>query len=337
MKKLMLDSGAYSAYRKGKVIDIDKYIAFIRRFGYLFDTCINLDVIGDGKASYQNWIYMRKQGVNTMPVYHIGTDIKWLKKYLKKTDYIGLGAIANLSSVRRLKSLSEIWKNYLINPETKLATHKVHGMGLTAIAIIERYPWYSVDSISPILQAGYGGIYLPRIEKTGFNFLKLDMYKISSKSKAHESGANASFINLGRISQKKYLEYFKELNLPFDGVNPEAKVTWIEFESDQKRKRKKFSKSLSNDYVMRFQLNLRSWWGMNQLIPNMQRPLGAKLEDYDGERLLIYVGSIASFKYVVAEEGDISQLFSYFELNSKKDVKTKLLKYLKNGNNKRNN
>ena len=81
---------------------------------------------------------------------------------------------------------------------------------------------------------------------------------------------------------------------------------------------------------MRVQLNLKSWWGMNQRIPNTQRPLGGKLEDYDGKRLLVYVGSASHFKYVAAEEGDISQLFSYFELNTEKDVETKILKYIEN-------
>lgn len=331
MKKLMLDSGAYSAYRKGKVIDIDAYIAFIKEFGHLFDVCVNLDVIGDGEASYMNWMYMKRQGVNTMPVYHIGTHIKWLKKYLRKTDYIGLGAIANLSSVRRIKSLSEIWEKYLVDPKTKLATHKVHGMGLTAIDIIERYPWYSVDSISPVLVAAFGGVYLPRIEKNKFNFLKLDAYKISRQNKNHVSGVTLSFMNIGLTSQVKYLKYFKKYNIPFDGVSPYSKGTWMFGGRTEKQEGEEIT--LATDYITRFILNLRTWWGMNQLIPNMQRPLGGKLSDYDGERLLLYVGSASHFKYVAAEEGDISQLFSYVELSTEKDVNTKILKYLKDGDN----
>lgn len=330
-KLLMLDSGAYSAWRKGKVIDIDKYIEFIKEFGHLFEICVNLDVIGDGKASYQNWMYLKRNGVHTMPVYHIGTDIKWLEKYLRKTDYIGLGAIANLSSVRRIKGLSEVWEKYLVDPVTKLATHKVHGMGLTAINIIERYPWYSVDSVSPILQAAYGGIYLPRIVPKGFDFLKLDMYKVSNKSNSHEVGAAASFINLGKTLKKRYINYFKELNIPFDGILPESKGTLM-FGSPSKDEKKKEENTLATDHRIRVQLNLISWWGMNQKIPNKQRPLGEPLEKYKGERLLVYVGSAGYFKYVVRSKGNIGQLFSYFEINNKKDIENRILKYINNEN-----
>ncbi len=325
MKNLMLDSGAYSAWRRGKVIDIDAYIEFIKEYGHLFQICVNLDVIGNGKESYMNWMYLRRQGIDTMPVFHIGTDEKWLEKYLRKTDYIGLGAIAGLSSKRRVKSLTNIWEKYFIDSK-RLTTHKIHGMGLTAIEMVERFPWYSVDSVSPILQAGFGGIYLPRIEKGKFNFLKLDMYKVSSKSNSHQTGVSASFLNLGPTVRTIYEDYFQQLGIKYEGVNPVAKSSLM-FPIDEYEEEKEEPRTLSTDYSLRVELNLKVWWEMNKLIPNKQRPLGGKLADYDGERLLVYVGSASHFRYVVKVKGDVGQLFSYFEMNKAKDVESKLLKY----------
>ena len=78
---MMLDSGAYSAFTRGKEIDIDQYADYCKTNGHMFECCVTLDVIGDGKRSYENWLYLRKKGLPVLPVYHIGTDEKWLVKY----------------------------------------------------------------------------------------------------------------------------------------------------------------------------------------------------------------------------------------------------------------
>ena len=83
MKKprVLLDSGAYTVSRKGKQIDIKKYAQFIQENGDYFDGCFNLDVIGDGEASYQNWLKLKSLGVQTIPVFHNNTNPKYLEVY----------------------------------------------------------------------------------------------------------------------------------------------------------------------------------------------------------------------------------------------------------------
>ena len=67
--KTMLDSGAYSAFRQGKKIDIDEYAEFIKVNGHNYDAKITLDVINDAKNTYRNWLYLRNKGVDVIPVY----------------------------------------------------------------------------------------------------------------------------------------------------------------------------------------------------------------------------------------------------------------------------
>ena len=136
--KLCIDSGAYSAFTKGKVIDVDEYIQYLHN---LLDTYpdydivyVNLDVIGDGAGSYKNWKIMREAGLTPMPIYHATTDIKWLKRYLKITDHIGLGAISNMSSAKRTWALDRLWDDYLTDDEG-MPEVKVHGMGITSFPL----------------------------------------------------------------------------------------------------------------------------------------------------------------------------------------------------------
>ena len=167
MKKkvcLMLDSGAYSAWKKGIKINIDEYIKFVEDNREYIDVYINLDVIDNGQASFDNWKYMRSCGLNPVPVYHASTDVKYLIKYLKEVDYIGIGGIATWTRKQRLQSFDRLWSTYLVD-FFGIPTHKVHAMGMTSLQLMLRYPWYSVDSTSWVLTGRYGSIFVPRYRK----------------------------------------------------------------------------------------------------------------------------------------------------------------------------
>jgi hypothetical protein len=57
--------------------------------------------------------------------------------------------------------LDRIWDRYLTDGSGRPRL-KVHGFGLTAIPLMQRYPWYSVDSSSWVQIASVGSVILPR-------------------------------------------------------------------------------------------------------------------------------------------------------------------------------
>lgn len=298
--KVMLDSGAYSAWRKKKVIDIDKYIQFVKTNRDKFEVCVNLDVIGDGRASYENWMYLRRNGLDTMPVFHVGTDEKWLEKYMRKSEYIGIGAIANLSAERRFHGLDHVWKKFLTD-----WGGKVHGMGLTDTQWLQRFPWYSVDSISPVLQAAYGGIYVPRIEHRTdtFNFWKLDMYKVSGKSKGHEVGTISSFFALPHSIRDRYEEFFHENGYDVGKVdNTNSTPMFADLPSLEQE-----GKTFTNNYLPRVLWNLDMWARLMSVVRKVRR-----------NDMTVYVGSTSHFKAVI--ERDLGSLLSFFIVNSDKQI-----------------
>ena len=169
---LIVDSGAYSAFtlKKGP-IDLQEYIAFVHKMLRRKPDAeyVNLDVIGagtqdTGELSYNNWMEMRKNGLTPLPVYHVNADIKWLKKYLAQTDYVALGAIADMVTHRRMLALDRVFEDYLIEKRTRLPKFRTHAMGVTSFPLIQRYPWFSLDSTSWLQAASYGKIFVPRLK-----------------------------------------------------------------------------------------------------------------------------------------------------------------------------
>jgi len=164
---ILLDSGAYTAYTQGFEIDLDAYAEFLKTYSHYFAGCINLDVIGDGKRSYQNWKALRKRGLDIIPVYHMGTDEQWLEKYIRQTDYVAIGAIAQVRNKRRmLVGMRYLWRKYLLDDDGKPKL-RIHGLGFS-MQLARVFPWYSVDSSTPSKFAGHGHVFVPNLSNVRY-------------------------------------------------------------------------------------------------------------------------------------------------------------------------
>jgi len=178
--RFFLDSGAFTAWSSGKPIDLDEYCEFIRHNIEYLDVYAALDCIPGSKdrpasakereeaaaLSWKNYLYMRDQGLNPLPVYHYGEDPKWLEQMLDYgCDYIALGALVGIPSQLRRHWLDRVFTR--LTDETGRPIVKTHGFGMTAIPLIFRYPWYSVDSTSWLKATMSGGVYLPATDGDG--------------------------------------------------------------------------------------------------------------------------------------------------------------------------
>ena len=157
-KKMFCDSGAYSAHTQGVSIDIDGYIDWTSRHMDVIHMIAALDVIGDPAASWDNFEYMIRKGVDAIPTYHFGEPFEYLLKMLDY-PYIAIGGLVGAKRAQLQYWLDDIWDKYLIdgsgNPKVK-----VHGFGLTDSVLMFRYPWYSVDSTAWVLTSRFGSIFI---------------------------------------------------------------------------------------------------------------------------------------------------------------------------------
>ena len=175
--KLFIDSGAYTAFTKGKVVDVDEYISYINDISsklYCFAQVDHITGKGEtkedtGRLSWENFLYMRTRVLaphKLVPIFHQGEDLKWLKNMVEfedsigKLDYIGFGAMVGTGVNRDDKCLF-FDKAFSVIEKSSNPNIKVHAMGMTSLSLLELYPFYSADSTSWIMQAATGSIFTP--------------------------------------------------------------------------------------------------------------------------------------------------------------------------------
>lgn len=158
----ILDSGAYSAWRSGKPIDLEKYCDWLEKNMNWIGPYVALDVIGPNdsevaaEASYKNLLRMHQRGLKPIPVWHAGEDVKWLYKMLDLgCDYIGLSASSLVTKHNVDDWYAYAW-SHLVTSEG-LPIIKAHAFGEGRLASLKRFPWYSADSTSWIYSAQRNG------------------------------------------------------------------------------------------------------------------------------------------------------------------------------------
>lgn len=163
--KIFLDSGAFSAWNIGTEIDLTAYCDYVKRNTDILrvedgDIMASvLDGIGDPQKTYINQRKMEELGVRPLPCFHFGEDVRYLEWYVKHYKYITIGGMVGKSVPTLRIWLDRIWP-YMLDGSGRPKL-KVHAFGITSIAIMEEYPWYSCDSSSWIQAAAFGSIITP--------------------------------------------------------------------------------------------------------------------------------------------------------------------------------
>jgi hypothetical protein len=160
--KLVIDSGAFSAWRLNRIVDLDAYCTFLEQNRDWIEEYIALDVIvphdteAAAEQSFANLVKMRERGLKPWGVLHAGEDISWLHRMLDiGCDYVCLAG-SSLASRDHVTRWYEYCWSHLVTADG-LPIAKVHALGEARLPILLRYPWASADSSSwlygPQLQA----------------------------------------------------------------------------------------------------------------------------------------------------------------------------------------
>jgi len=143
--RLIGDSGAYSALTQGTPINIEEFAEWGLKWKDDFAWLASLDVIGDKDATYENYKWLRAQGLDVIPTIHYGCDPKELDRYVAEgVDFIGLGGMVGRKSEadRLLRWTLSVFR-YARDNHPQL---RFHGWGVTHRQLTMNLPWYSVDS-----------------------------------------------------------------------------------------------------------------------------------------------------------------------------------------------
>lgn len=211
--QIFLDSGAFSAFTLGVDISVEDYCEYIKRNTDIIRVEDNvvmasvLDGIGDPLQTWRNQLEMELRGAKPLPCFHAGEDERYLEWYVQNYEYITLGGMVGSSTKQLCIWLDRMWDRYLTDGSGR-ARIKVHGFGITAVPIMERYPWYSCDSSSWIQSAAFGSIVTP-------NYGPLS---VSEKSPSrHDAGQHVT--TLTPIEQDHILQYLEEQGFTYERLS----------------------------------------------------------------------------------------------------------------------
>jgi len=155
---IFIDSGGYSARKKGVEVDISKYAEFLDRNRDNITVGANLDV-SDLQIALNNEEFLSKT-YPVIPVYHMqeyaSSDNKikheLLETYCREHDYIAVGGVAGTGS--NIKELINFLR--FVFKHTMKTNTRVHGFGITNSKMLLEFPFYSVDSTSWMIAGTYG-------------------------------------------------------------------------------------------------------------------------------------------------------------------------------------
>lgn len=199
----------------------DSYASFVRkttRDGMLY---VSVDVIGHPELSWQIWDFFTKEhALHLMPVLHVGTDFKYLDKYLDRgCGLIGVGGAWRQGRSGLLRYADTLFRRICPASKGYLPQVRVHGFAVTSWEMITRYPWWSVDSSTWVKLSAYGWIYIPRwSDKIGWCFDRPPMMINFSHRSPHQKKKDKHYGSITKQAKEAVHKWLKELGLEMGSV-----------------------------------------------------------------------------------------------------------------------
>ena len=213
--EFMLDSGAFTAWSKGAVIELEELTEVYDRMIDTYESkikcvwLINLDkipaekgrtatpaeLIEAMKISDDNFHVLKERyGKRVLPVYHQNETQEQLLTMAKESDYICISPRNDLPELSRVKWAKEA--------HDLIPGVKTHGLAATGARMMAEVPWHSVDSATWIAIGAYGGIILE-------DHLSLRILQISTDSGSIKE-ANGHFDNLSTVEKAMIQRRFEK-------------------------------------------------------------------------------------------------------------------------------
>lgn len=323
---ILLDSGAFSFWRRDIDIPISEYIEYCKRHAHEVDAYVCLDTIPgkNGKMdhsqasieksaaqSYDNLQAMKSEGLSPIPVFHQGERFEWLDKMLEDGEtYVGISPYLRSHQNEIIEWADKCFTRITDSGGRPLI--KTHGFGVTASVLCRRYPWYSVDSTSWSVGGGYGSILVPKYHAGKPDYTRPPL---TMKLSARKMDQSRGFDGLSEAQQDMVREYAELVNVPMS--------------------------ELRNTFVGRWKFNINYHLEMaatcdGRLFKNRLRSMFdealSKRVGYDPESLKMYFATVLHTKHhnvFLNEQGIRNRLISYAFLKDMDD--SFLEQYLKDG------
>jgi len=227
-RRLILDSGAYSVWAQGQTVDLDEYIDFCAAYPAI-DYYVALDVIPgqpNVKRSLRNaeescqasWLNYKEMIAylpmeKVIPVFHQHDSFRWLERYIKSgAQYIGISPANDRTTTQKLAWLRQV-RPHVFFPSGE-ARVKTHGFAVTSFDLMRYWDWYSVDSASWKVAAGWGVIYVPRQTRGKWDYSRSPYALTVSPRTTHKKQRQTSYEALSPHVKEIVDRYLAESEMP---------------------------------------------------------------------------------------------------------------------------
>lgn len=164
--RLMIDSGAFTAYKFGTVVKLESYAQWLEDFIPVLgmvDSYSNLDVIRNPRVTARNQRVMEALGLRPFPVWHAGSPYSVLEQLVEQYPYVAIGGTASshTSTLTHLKLMERCFK-------TANGRSVFHLFGQARWGVLKEFPFYSADSTTwkQHVRFGAGALYSPADKDT---------------------------------------------------------------------------------------------------------------------------------------------------------------------------
>jgi len=326
--RLMLDSGAYTAWGLNKQVDLTRYIDWLGQNQQWLDSYVALDIIpgvrgkqltvadmeAGAKASWSAFVTMRNAGLNPMPVYHLGERLYWLDKMIDSgAGYIGIGAAGMKDRQFRYDQIFAHLCGRRGFPEAR-----IHGFAMTSPSLLYRYPWHSVDSTTWGHWSRYGCVQVP-VVRGGVERYDVPPHIVHVSDLSAQSGSLAidaavlkqpsQYGKLGTVERKVVDKYFASLGLDYVTLSTsgdariEANVGYF--------------KRMADTYAPNPFISRGDAGGLFDGTPGIPERDGVAINTYGMMRMVFSAGTSANYAKVMLKLGCRDQLISYWELKDR--------------------
>jgi len=146
--KMYLDSGVFSARKKGMIIPTEELIDFYFEHEDTIDHVFSMDD-GPIETQLKNAKQMKDAGLPVIGIFHPGTmPLDYLDKLNEICDYVSIGMFSVGGFMKKdsiINTLDKVWE-YIYHRD--LMPMKIHLLGTENTDVLIRYPFYSSDASS---------------------------------------------------------------------------------------------------------------------------------------------------------------------------------------------
>lgn len=140
--RMLIDSGAFTAFTTGRVIHLDEYAEFLEHWQGSWDHAMTLDVIGDPEKTAAQTRVLHMRGIPVMPVFTKGGTLADFDAMVKDVGYVAVGGTVGLGTKHQCARVTMLQRRALD------LGGGIHALGVGALSTLRQAKPYSADASS---------------------------------------------------------------------------------------------------------------------------------------------------------------------------------------------